>query len=221
MLQRRRCVWRRNNAIARAHSQPGQSLIDSTVFRGFSATSQLFLPCVYCCFLVSQSPAEPAEEQDDKKRSTFQRALARVSRVSSLHSGLAGCFICLPCPALPCHRPRNANVHVKPQQGPWSCRATLFPCPTSTRIFIITVGMYLLPALCAPSPKYPYPPVGRCQRMCQPKWPSPFKTSCRACRACRALVQPPHIHSRPTPPMGPSRITRKLSAAQGEKEVSE
>lgn len=31
----------------------------------------------------------------------------------------------------------------------------------------------------------------------------------------------PTPHSRPTPPMGPSRITRKLSVVQGEKEVSE
>lgn len=66
------------------------------------------------------------------------------------------------------------------------------------------------------------PPVGRCQRMCQPKWLSPFKTSCCACRACPALVLPPHTSFSPDTAMGPSRITtRKLSAVQGEKEVSE
>lgn len=143
----------------RTVSQVSRSLIDSTVFRGFSAPSQLLLPCVYWCFLVSQSPAQPAQEQDDKKRSTFQRALARVSRVSSLHSGLAGCFICLPCPALPCHQPRNANVHAKPQQGPRSCRATLFPCPT----FYTYIYYYCLYVSTAcgmhppPSPKTPTP----------------------------------------------------------------
>lgn len=201
--------------VSQSASQPAIRSVSQSVIGRFQRLPSFFqiLSClllshVFRCFSSRNLQQTRPKNKNDKKRSTFQRALARVR---SLHSGLGlVCFICLPCPAS--RRPRNVNVHVESQQGCPGAAEPLYSLVLLVLAVVYTTVQYVS------SP----PPVGRCQRMCQPKWLSPFKTSCCACRACPALVLPPHTSFSPDTALGPSRITtRKLSAVQGEKEVSE
>lgn len=130
--------------------------------------------------------------------------------------GLGVLFACPALPAIDCEMPMSmSNPSRKPQELP----SHFIPLSYLGTVCAAVYGKWFTVA-CIPYHSSP-PPVGRCQRMCQPKWLSPFKTSCCACRACRALVLPPHISFSPDTAMGPSRITRKLSVVQGKKEVRE
>lgn len=215
------------HTVAREHtvSQPvtrsvSRPLIDSAVFRPSptSLASLLVhtLSCVYRCLSCRNLQQIRPKNKTIKKRSTFQRALARV-RESTQWPGLGVLFA---CPALPANDREMAMSMSNPSRGPGAAEPLyplVLPC-----VYSMCCGLRQMVCSSSSSSNVsPPPPVGRCQRMCQPKWLSPFKTSCRACRACRALVLPPHTSFSPDTAMGPSRITRKLSVVQGKKEVSE
>lgn len=134
-----RCVWRRNNAIAREHtvSQPvtrsvSRPLIDSTVFRP-SPTSLAIFTCtyslsrVYRCLSSRNLQQIRPKNKTTKKRSTFQRALARV-RESTQWPGLG---VLIACPALPAIDREMPMSMSNPSRGPGAAEplySLVLPC---------------------------------------------------------------------------------------------
>lgn len=214
------CVWRRNNAIAREHtvSQPVTRSVSHPLIEFHRLPSFLY-SLVSCFYSISTAASRLAISNRAGGPGTKRQKKKHVSKgigqgeEPTQWPGLGVLFACPVLPAIDREMLMSMPNPSKAQELPSHF------IPLSYLVYIQYVLRSAVNGLQqhVSSP----PPVGRCQRMCQPKWLSPFKTSRRACRACRALVLPPHTSFSPDTAMGPSRITRKLSVVQGEKEVSE
>lgn len=187
-------------------------MIDSTVFRAFSflLASLLLLyysQCLPLAYFSSRNlQRNRPKYKNDKKRSTFQRALARVSESNGTHSGPGLAALVFYLPALHC-QPSTDKMSMSmsdpSRKKPRTCRATLFPCPTLCSVQYCVNGLRSQP---------PHPPSAGVSGCASRSGFPHSKLVAVPVVPVVPLSCHPTPHSRPTPPMGPSRITtRKLS----------